>query len=337
LGRRSGRWEKVTSIKGFKAHQKANGLIAMSRMDEKSKIVCACFSVSEADIRAHLADPQNTLESLVSRTEIGTKCTACLLDLDLIIDDTVALRRSVASRLGQGMQKTKGLSITADLTSSGFFLNRQNVKTSLRVSNFPVLFESKYHGVPYSVSLRLVSAAGKCVKTYRQDLNLNDTMHVSFSDLLPPHIEDGWFLLSLYPKQRGLVGSIRPQVALEGANWVSTYHTQTQAMATKDGARNKITVYHAKSGFQSCISVINANSRPGKVTVRMHDMYGPWKMEHALDLGASNATIVDLDDLFPQAPVEGVLQVTVTSDIDTRKHILIQQPNGSLSIDHFPN
>lgn len=309
----------------------------MSRTEKKHKIVCACFAVSEADIRAHLGDPQNTLETLVSQTGIGTKCTACLLDLDLIIDDTVALRHSVASRLGQGMQKTNGLSITTDLTSSGFFLNRKDIVTSLRVSNFPVLFESDYHGVPYSVSLRLVSAAGKCVKTYRQDLNLNDTMHVSFSEMLPGHIEDGWFLLSLYPKKRGLVGSIRPQVALEGRNWVSTYHTQPQAMATKDGSRNKITVYNSISGFQSSVSVINANNRPGFVTLQLQDMYGPWKMEHAQRLGASNAAIVNLDEHFSDAPTEGVFQVTVTSDVDTRKHILIKQPNGSLSIDHFPN
>jgi bacterioferritin-associated ferredoxin len=309
----------------------------MSRVSTGNEIVCACFSVTEADIKAHLANPQNTLETLVSETGIGTKCTACLLDLDLVIDDTVEFRRSVASRLGQGIQQTKGLTVSTDLTSSGFFLNRKDVRTSLRVSNFPVLFESNCRGVPYSVSLRLVSAAGYCVRTHRQNLNLNCTMHVSFSEMLPPEIEDGWLLLSLYPKQRGLVGSIRPQVALEGANWVSTYHTQPQAMATKDGSRNKITVYRAERGFRSLVSVINANSRVGSVTVKMKDMYGPWERIHTLDMGASHSTLIDLDEHFPDAPIGGIFQVTVTSDVDTRKHILIQQANDSLSIDHFPN
>ena len=47
--------------------------------------------------------------------------------------------------------------------------------------------------------------------------------------------------------------------------------------------------------------------------------------------------IVDLDKKIACFPEGGVLLIAVRSSVPTRKHIIMESENGTISMDHFPN
>ena len=50
-----------------------------------------------------------------------------------------------------------------------------------------------------------------------------------------------------------------------------------------------------------------------------------------------NNQIVDLDKKIACFPEDGVLLIAVRSSVPTRKHIIMESENGTISMDHFPN
>ena len=50
------------------------------------KPLCFCFNVTKSDINTFLQDSSMSIDDLISEKKVGTKCTACLMDLDLYLD-----------------------------------------------------------------------------------------------------------------------------------------------------------------------------------------------------------------------------------------------------------
>lgn len=299
-------------------------------------MICACFGVTERQIREHLADAANDYESLVAETAVGTRCTACLLDLDLVVDDAVSLRKSVSRRLGHRSQVGHGLLAAIDQTNSGFFICDDKVSTVVRVANYGMLFDREIVGVPYHYSIRLVAEDGTLITKKSGDLDRDSSLHFTLAELAGG-IGRGWFLLSLYPREVGIVGSVRPQVALCGDGWSATYHVQLHSMATCDKTRNAVAVFKGANEFGGAVSIINAREAACRIEARLSDGDGGTRHSAERLLPARGSQIFELDDLFPDAPPRRTYRLEIVSDQPTRKHILVRHAGGSLSVDHFPN
>ena len=51
-------------------------------------ILCACFDVKKSFVTDYLSRKDANVEYLYSSTKIGSKCTACLADLDLLLSNS---------------------------------------------------------------------------------------------------------------------------------------------------------------------------------------------------------------------------------------------------------
>jgi bacterioferritin-associated ferredoxin len=302
---------------------------------EDADIICFCFGVRRADIHEHFRQPGGSYDTLVEKTRVGTKCTACLLDLDLIVDQASGERavKKVAAdnrpeAFGKGLVK-----VPIDQCNSGFFINTGGVSTIIRFANHGPMFEAMPYSTGYRYSLRLMTDDGRPAAVHRGRMEVDGDLTIDLSKLpdTPPR---GWFILSFYPDQEALMGSIRPQIGLRGPNWTTCYHPQYHHYACHGRA---IPVFKVNGQFSTSVHMINASKLTTNVVFKISSSQSDYRAEHAFQMGGYNAMLKDLDEAFPEAPENEASMMLVQSDKPIRKHILGYLADGTLSVDHFPD
>ena len=298
---------------------------------------CACFNISERQIRDYFAAPGATFDGLVEQTLIGTKCTACLFDLDLVLEGIHRSRPTGPGRAAKaGRAGTHGLRQPVDQANSGFLICENNIRTILRIANHGQLFDRASPMVPYDYRLFVFSEDGRLCARHRGEVAPDAHLELDLT-ALPGAPDRGWFLVALYPHAEGLLGSVRPYVALRGDGWATSYHLQPQSMATRARVRNATFVKTIAGKTLTSISVINASARPTEVRVEIGDFQGGFGETRSFSLPARGSSIVDLDALFDGLPDDALLMLRIFSDQNTRKHILNVMDDGAWGVDHFPN
>ncbi len=293
--------------------------------------ICYCFNVTEAAVRAHFSRPGATYETLVRETHVTTKCTACRLDLDLALDQLHRSSSPIPSLAEAGEQTTKTLRRAHDLTDAGFIVGSDGVTTLLRIDNQGLLFRDHRWIVPYSYTIRVLASDGRIAHTQRGSLGKGETLEVDFSGITacPPR---GWFLVSLYPKEEGLWGTVRPQLILRGQHWCSSVHTQLVSMACRHKTALLRTEDHKLNAF---VSLINTGRRRTKLHLTLYD--DQKDHEETVILPPLGSHLADLDEIFPSVPNDALLTLSVRSDNPVSKHLVLRHRDGSWSQNHFPN
>lgn len=293
--------------------------------------ICYCFNVTEEAVRSHFSRPGTTYETLVSETQVTTKCTACRLDLDLVLDKLHRSSSSSTSVSTSDPQATKTLRRAHDLTDAGFIVRNGEVTTLLRVDNQGLLFRDHRWIVPYSYTIRVLASDGHIVHTQRGFLGKGETLEVDFSQIAacPPL---GWFLVSLYPKEEGLSGTVRPQLILRGKHWCSSVHTQLVSMA----CLHKTALIRTEDRkLNALVSLINTGRRTTNLHMTLYD--GQRDVEETIALPPLGSHLADLDDFFPSVSDNALLTLSVRSDSPVSKHLVLRHRDGSWSQNHFPN
>lgn len=303
--------------------------------ESEAGFVCFCFGVTRAEIFSHFKETDATYDTLVKKTRVGTKCTACLLDLDLIVDEASGERaaRQITTddkpdARGDGLFK-----VPVDQCNSGFFINRGGIATIIRFANHGPIFENLPHATGFRYSLQLVTDLGKRSVLRRGRLEIDAEVTLDLSEF-PGMPEQGWFILSFYPDREGLMGSVRPQIALRGPHWVTCYHPQYHHYACRS---RSIPVQKVAGRFSTEVHMINASRAHTNVVFRAQSVQSPYRAEYRCQLGGYHASFESLDNAFPDAPDHEVLSVNVLSDNPIRKHVLNYLGDGAVSVDHFPD
>lgn len=302
-----------------------------------SDMVCACFNVRLADIEMFMLRPGVTVEDLIEQTNIGTKCTACLLDLEVVLSD---LRKpgihDLPPGIGSGVlrQDKRGL-LANERIDSAFFICEEGTKTVLQMSNYSPLFRDDNKAVAHRYRLWVLNDDGRICAQKKGQVDAEATVEVDFSDLpgCPPR---GWFLLSLLPLGQGYYGSLRPQCILIGDEWAASYHVQFHSFASNEARRLGVVLRSSKGKTYSSAVIINGENSGGVVTVKLsaEDGYGD---SYKFDLSPRGSKIIDVDSCFDDIPDNSMLLLNVESEPRTRKYLINKQPGGGWGVDHFPN
>ncbi len=296
--------------------------------------LCYCFDITKQDVLAHFARPDASYETLVDETNIATKCTACRLDLEVLLE-RVHLRPGATSLSGQSVQDHgRGIKVRQDLADVGFYLNTDQVMTVLRVANEGLLFDDVSRTVPYNYTVWVFSDRGKLCQKVKGKLGRREALTLSTEDLQDCP-EYGWFLLDLEPTEsNGLMGTVRPQMAVVGPDWTATVHTQLVSMA----CRYKSVLAHRTRGrFAIDISLINPNLWSAQVSLDVARLDGQVLACEEVSLPSRCAKIVSLDRLEIDRRLDGIFRVGVRSSLPVSKHVIVRHNDGSVSLDHFPN
>ncbi|MHA1566388.1 MAG: hypothetical protein ACTSX7_13830, partial [Alphaproteobacteria bacterium] len=205
--------------------------------------------------------------------------------------------------------------------------------TSIRVANLGPMFAALPFAVNYRYTLDLFANDGRHAGRRRGRVATggSERIEVASVDNAP---SEGWFLFTLYPDREGLMGSIRPQVAIAGPHWVATFHTQYHAYACRGRA---VLVQAIDSGFNTDVHLINASSKTCQLDFDLTAPGSDYAASFRRTLPGHGSTLQSLDEAFPQAPRGAMLSLLVRSDLPVRKHIVNHLRDGAVSIDHFPN
>ncbi len=302
--------------------------------------ICSCFDVTVGDIHRHMSQPNATVEELVRETGIGTKCTACLLDLDVVLSSYMSGGDAAEAALEHSNQDWRdigpGLLVPKLFLDSGFFMQGEGFRTELVCANYGLLFKPHDAVVPHRFVLSIFGEDGR--RTYRKKgrLEPNDNLRIDFSDIAGCPAR-GWFLFELKPLEFGLEGSVRPQFLIHGTNFSASVHTQPHWSACRS---KSVMLTPQTESFAAGISLINAAKNENEVTLRLAVLDAGEQKETrtaALNLPPAGSALAMIDDYFAPADPGMSYLLFVTSNDPVRKHIVNFLSSGAWSIDHFPN
>jgi bacterioferritin-associated ferredoxin len=301
----------------------------------KSRIICACFDVTESDVRKYFAAPEARIDAFVEATGISTKCTACKMDFELLLESIRT--RGDNMPVAEVHDRAAAGNSARDMVDSGFLINRDGIRTVVRVDNASNAFdpESETRLTSYVWRTRILDEQGRLCDERSDELAVGASLTLDLAaERRCPDL--GWFWIWLSPKGAGFFGATRPQFALIGPNWAASVHTQPHAMACR---RKSVIIQAPGEGFNTRVSIINGYSRRrAECEFVLGALDGSTALRKNFSIASNGSKLVDIDALFPEAG--GTLRMaslTVHSDVPVRKHIIKVQPSGRYSIDHFPS
>ncbi len=304
--------------------------------DEGSPILCACFDVSRSDVFEYMARPGSSIDGLFRDTLIGTKCTACLLDLDITLNDLHLKRAEDA--------QAKGTKVTVDELpgevpiehlDSAFFVCDGNVRTLLRIANFTPMFDDSSLAVEHKYMIWLMDEKGQIATRTDGIIEANKQIEVDFSKLQNCPAR-GWFLISCFPMSAGFYGTLRPQGLLVGDGWSSAFHLQPHHAASNFYRRIAIVVKTSEFKTHNTAFIFNGSRRQSKVNVELDSRESDLHLEYQTTVDGNGLCVVNLDEAFSSLPESEIMLLTVNSDTITKKYLATIRPDGQWSADHFP-
>jgi len=304
---------------------------------ESDRQVCNCFNITVGDIKQYMVDGSRTIDDLVRDTAIGTKCTACFLDVDLVLGDLQKNQQSVAShallKSKQNWMQSSGIEFAQLRRESGFFINQNGIKTTLVCGNDGFLFEKGDTVVPFNYQVHIYDNDGQIKGSKKGVLQAYQTLTLDFCDI-PKCPPQGWFILNLLASKRGLEGATRPQFFIHTDGFSASVHTQPVSSACK----SKISMFKRhNNGCRVMVQAMNANLTDAEVTLNLSSISGEKIVSHSLQMPRKGSCIWKLDDIFSDLVFEDWMLIEVKSDKPIRKHIIHLLNDGSWSLDHFQN
>lgn len=296
-------------------------------------IICYCFGVTHDQVRRHFRDADATLGQLIDKTQITRKCTACALDLDMLLDELQAERMGKVRAAGLEVAAC-GIPVKVDRVDSGFLLNRNGVQTSIRLANYPPISEPASLCTSHRWQVWLFDDEGLRCGSMSGRIGVEEELTIPLAGI-PGCPGQGWFLLRQIPDGDGHYGTLRPQAVLEGDSWAAAYHTQFHTDASREGRRAGTPVFACDGRTRMLISVINGSSQP--TSVAMHLEGQGFNGRHEFSLPGNGARMMEIDRAFPNLSGTGAMILRLKSSMPTRKNFINMHPDGSLGVDHFPN
>jgi bacterioferritin-associated ferredoxin len=309
------------------------------RVPSKEDLLCACFGVNRSEIKRLMAQPGYSVEDLVQQTHIGTKCTACLVDLDILFNDIQGERRvqrgdSATQGANEIVPHGPNQSVVEHLDSA-FFVVDESVKTILRIANYSPMFEDNGKTPSHTYSLWLMGEDGKVAAKMRGVIPSHGQIEIDFGQLegCPRR---GWFLVSCLPQGDGFYGTLRPQGLLVGKGWSSAFHLQAHGAASNFFRRVSILVKSTDHKTSNSVFVFNAERKPSKLTVELKSRESDFVAECEYALTGNGLSVVDLDASFADLPQSDIMLLSVFTDTATKKYLATIHPDQTWSADHFP-
>ncbi|MBL42048.1 MAG: hypothetical protein CMM49_05255 [Rhodospirillaceae bacterium] len=310
-------------------------------VSKNQDILCACFDIKKSYVTNYLKRDDANIEYLYSSTKIGSKCTACLADIDLLLSNTHDIDSVLDKRIKDSNEKFEiayqGRHPDERL-DSGIFFNDNGMTTSIVLANHNPLFRDTDESVDHKYHIRLFSENGQVTTNIKGLSKVGQTLTINLIEY-EKCPKRGWYLISLLPLKPGFYGTLRPQILVKGNNWALTTHVQPHIHASygpgKLPRRSHMYIKSVEGKTNTSLSIINASNKQGDFTVELSE--DDYLETYTNKISPNGSVIVDLDKKIACFPEDGVLLIAVRSSVPTRKHIIMESENGTISMDHFPN
>lgn len=246
------------------------------------QIICYCMELRKKDLLNALNAESDSFENFLNKTSAGTKCTACIPDLEnFYIKNSGQLYNnhknfSFKNNLRVFGNLKKKLYKFIDAFSPLIAENRTNVfpvfyreslKEIIWFSNYPNFFEKQYPEIDFVVKMKFYNKFGKEIWSIVKDLKSSH----SWQQEVPTHLlkeEDkskyelqlGLLVVSIKAKNFGIRGTTRPQVQILTSTSSSAVHGQAANKFKNKGGIISIYQPEIEDHFLSFINPSNAKT-----------------------------------------------------------------------------
>lgn len=214
----------------------------MSETATREQILCACYNVTLDRVKAmKKADTSLTFDELMRSTGAGTKCTACLLDLEYFFvsgevprDKTnrrkptpkQSFKRRIYDLIDSYSPKRPTVSRTVAPIVSG-----PGIEQYFWMANTPMLFDDdEFEATPHRIRYAVRDSSGRVCQQDDIRLGAGESARVNISKCLPSEttgpLAIGTFDISLWSEIRGVRGTTRPQIEILTQTSACSVHTQ---------------------------------------------------------------------------------------------------------------
>ncbi len=338
-------------------------LQAVGGAGRAEEVLCTCFSITRGDLRRVIAEePDIDFEDLLARTRAGSKCTACMMDLEhffstsagapaVLRGDARGTRAAVGAddrpTLKQRLYKLiDGVSPLAPfrLVNPCPVLAWPGLEQSVAVTNDSLLYEGEAAGPALALGLVVRDSDGAVRHRGRhriatgEQLLFNVSRFLEAPDPTPagsvPAI--GNVEISRVFEAPGSRGTTRPQIAIDAAGGSCAVHSQGPTLSNR---LNWFTCFHRPGEERGFISIVNVDPRPlrGRIAYPF-GIEGVEPVAHRIEVPAHGARLHEIG--LPAAAAARLgdrpLDLNLLFDGRHKAHFLCATPDlDRFSIDHL--
>mgnify|MGYP001809572027 CR=1 FL=1 len=327
----------------------------MSDIAPSQNVICPCKGITEDHLRATIkAKPHLSFEDLVSSTGAGTKCTACMLDLEYYFlsgevppDAERQLRKPRARRPFKRRVYDAVDMISPKLPiisrSIAPVMRGVGIEQHLWISNYPMLFEEKNLDliVKHKYSAQVRDASGEIVQENSGELGPTDSVRLNVSDGLKldsartTPFAFGSLHIDLWANSSGFRGSTRPQIEIVTANAACAVHTQG---ATRGQGSTGFECLARPHDEQLFVVAMNASDKENSFIVEVDLIGGSERLDERKTVSPFGAALfrVPAEHFAMADGTDRFLDVTIRATDDHKSYLLCSTPNyDRFSVDHL--
>lgn len=239
--------------------------------NDGQEIVCGCFSLTRGVLEKAAAG--SNFERFLEETRAGSRCTACLLDVEYLFVNapkSPAAQTGAKTARGEKPSLKRRLYDVLDrlapqipfrLTNTVPLLSGGGIVERLWLVNQPMVFGKKVGVPPHRFLLTVRDGEGRVIGRERHDVNCGESKAITFPELPVrggQELSVGSVEISRWGLSPGVRGTTRPHFEVEATRSNTTLHIQGAAPDPEAW----LTIIHAPVETRILFTAVNVTSRP---------------------------------------------------------------------------
>ena len=238
------------------------------------EILCSCCNVTVGDLQATLQNRDLALDDLMRETGAGTKCTACLLDLEYHL---ATLPRGAAgsgpfdargSRTRTGLKQSLyqiadrlAPKVAVQLLEHAPVLAGAGLETWIGMANDSFLYEGRRSAPPILLRVTVRDCDGRLLKRYEERVETDKALRLPVSRDLPGEgLRIGQAEVERIALESGYRGTTRPQIEILASRGSCAVHCHGPGERLKK--QRFFTCLHRPGEERLFLSILNLERRP---------------------------------------------------------------------------
>lgn len=233
------------------------------------EVICGCFSLTRADLVK--AASGSNFEQFLEETRAGSRCTACLLDVEYLFVNAPKDPTSTAGRRAERQDRRPmkrriydvldriAPQIPFRLTNTIPLLSGHGIVERLWLVNQPMVFGKKVGVPPHRFVLTVRDGEGHVTGRERHDVHCGESKAITFpSKSSSDALSVGSIEISRWGLSPGVRGTTRPHFEIEAARSNTALHIQGAAPDPEAW----LTTIHSPGETRILFTAVNVASRP---------------------------------------------------------------------------
>lgn len=242
----------------------------MSSSDTAAQeIICGCFSLTRGDLEK--AATGSNFEQFLEETRAGSRCTACLLDVEYLFVNAPKDRASTGGHHTRRQERRPlkrrlydvldriAPQIPFRLTNTIPLLSGRGIVERLWLVNQPMVFGKKIGVPPHRFMLTIRDGEGRVTGRQRHDIHCGESKAITFpGEPSSEALSVGSVEVSRWGLSPGVRGTTRPHFEVEAARSNTTLHIQGAAPDPEAW----LTTIYSPGETRILFTAVNVASRP---------------------------------------------------------------------------